>query len=118
MKLYGKKIKYVTEVRYLGLTIDHKLSWKPHIKKVLDSGCSLMRALASKTRGLYGPKPKLMKWTYTGIVRPKITYGCIWSEWRLTVIAAAVRIALVDILDLSEVDIPAGVFLHPAVGWG
>ena len=40
----------------------------------------------------------------------------IWSEWRLTVIAAAVRIALVDILDLSEVDIPAGVFLHPAVG--
>ena len=42
----------------------------------------------------------------------------IWSEWRLTVIAATVKIALVDILDLSEVDIPAGVFLHPAVGWG
>ena len=35
----------------------------------------------------------------------------IWSEWRLTVIAATVRIALVDILDLSEVDIPAGGFL-------
>ena len=42
----------------------------------------------------------------------------IWSEWRLTVIAATVRIALVDILDLSEVDIPAGGFLHLAVGWG
>ena len=42
----------------------------------------------------------------------------IWSEWRLTVIAATVRIALVDILDLPEVDIPAGVFLHPSVGWG
>ena len=40
------------------------------------------------------------------------------SEWRLTVIAATVRIALVDILDLSEVDIPAGGFLYPAVGWG
>ena len=43
---------------------------------------------------------------------------CIWPEWRLTVIAATVRIALVDILVLSEVDIPAGEFLHPAVGWG
>ena len=42
----------------------------------------------------------------------------IWSEWRLTVIAATVRITLVDILDLSEVDIPAGGFLYPAVGWG
>ena len=41
-----------------------------------------------------------------------------WSEWRLTVIAATVRIALVDTLDLSEVDIPAGGFLYPAVGWG
>ena len=47
-----------------------------------------------------------------------ISLSVIWSEWRLTVIAATVRIALVDILDLSEVDIPAGVFLHPAVGWG
>ena len=44
--------------------------------------------------------------------------GGIWSEWPLTVIAATVRIALVDILDLSEVVIPAGVFLQPAVGWG
>ena len=42
----------------------------------------------------------------------------IWSEWRLTVIAATVRIALVDIHDLSEVDIPAGGFIYPAVGWG
>ena len=52
---------------------------------------------------------------HTSIYKKKMP---IWSEWRLTVIAATVRIALVDILDLSEVDIPAGVFLHPAVGWG
>ena len=51
---------------------------------------------------------------YQASIRP----GVIWSEWRLTVIAATVRIALVDILDLSEVDIPAGGFLYPAVGWG
>ena len=51
-------------------------------------------------------------------VQLKLNKEMIWSEWRLTVIAATVRIALVDILDLSEVDIPAGVFLHPAVGWG
>ena len=49
---------------------------------------------------------------------PVLHCWVFWSEWRLTVIAATVRIALVDILDLSEVDIPAGVFLHPAVGWG
>ena len=47
-----------------------------------------------------------------------IASATILSEWRLTVIAATARIALVDILDLSEVDIPAGGFLYPAVGWG
>ena len=33
----------------------------------------------------------------------QISSSVIWSEWRLTVVAATVRIALVDILDLSEV---------------
>ena len=38
----------------------------------------------------------------------------IWSEWRLTVIAATVRIALVDILDLAEVDIPCLLYTSPS----
>ena len=61
-----------------------------------------------------GKRSKIQATPDTGCTRTII----IWSEWRLTVIAATVRIALVDILDLSEVDIPAGGFLYPAVGWG
>ena len=81
MKIDNRKIKYVTEVKDLGLTLDHKLSWKPHVTKTLERCTTLMRALISKTKGLYGPKPKVMKWLYTGIIRPKITYGSIiWSH--------------------------------------
>ena len=81
MKIDGRKIKYVREVKYLGITLDYKLSWKPHISNTLENCSSLMGALIAKTRGLYGPKPKLMKWLYTGIIRPKITYGSIiWSH--------------------------------------
>ena len=30
---------------------------------------------------LHGPKPRLMKWIYTGIIRPRLTYGAmIWSH--------------------------------------
>ena len=68
-----------------------------------------------------GLKPDRLKMDFTPVEfrkwKSQIT-TFIWSEWRLTVIAATVRIALVDILDLSEVDIPAGEFLYPAVGWG
>ena len=64
------------------------------------------------------PDPYFAKQRLLFVSEPAQRTADIWSEWRLTVIAATVRIALVDILDLSEVDIPAGVFLHPAVGWG
>ena len=81
LKIEGRKIKYVEEVRYLGLIIDNKLNWKTHINGTLNRCTTLMRRLAAKTTGLYGPKPKLMKWTYTGIVRPKLTYGCLaWGH--------------------------------------
>ena len=58
MKINNRKIKY----KYLGITLDHKLSWKPHILKTFEKSTNMMRALISKTKGLYGPKPKLMKW--------------------------------------------------------
>ena len=32
-------------------------------------------------RSVHGPKPKLMKWLYTGVVRPRLTYGAIvWNQ--------------------------------------
>ena len=35
----------------------------------------------SKNRPQFGPNPQLMKWAYTGVVRPKLTYGChMWSH--------------------------------------
>ena len=35
------------------------------------------RALGST----YGPQPKMMKWAYTAIIRPKLSYGChLWLQ--------------------------------------
>ena len=51
-------------------------------------------------------------WTCWGCFYTQQWARAIWSEWRLTIIAATVRIALVDILDLFEVNIPAGCLLY------
>ena len=38
-----------------------------------------------ETRANFGPKPSLMKWGYTGLVRPILTYGAmIWGHSALT----------------------------------
>ena len=75
-------------------------------------------AEAQRDDGFWQGYQRLVIAQFGSGVNDDIREQIIWSEWRLTVIAATVRIALVDILDLSDVDIPAGVFLHPAVGWG
>ena len=70
--MYGKKISYSSTVKYLGLTLNAKLKWEEHINNTIKTNKSCMRMLASKTNSIHGPKPKLIKWAYTGIVRPRV----------------------------------------------
>ena len=68
-------------VNYLGVTLDNKLTWKPHLNKKTTACKKLMVMLNSNLRGMHAPKPKLSKWTYTGVVRPKLLYACMtWSN--------------------------------------
>ena len=40
-----------------------------------------MVMLNSNLRGMHAPKPKLSKWVYTGVVRPKLLYACMaWGN--------------------------------------
>ena len=40
-----------------------------------------MVMLNSNLRGMQAPKPKLSKWAYTGVVRPKLLYACMtWGN--------------------------------------
>ena len=51
------------------------------LRSLVGSEMCIRDRYASKTAGLYGPKPKLMKWTYTGIIRPKLIYRClVWGH--------------------------------------
>ena len=76
----GIEIPFSTSVKYLGVTLD-KLSWKPHIEAKTSAYKKLMIMLNSNLRGMHAPKPKLSKWAYTGVVRPKLLYACMtWGN--------------------------------------
>ena len=81
LKIYGQELEYKNSSKYLGLTIDAKLSSNEHINNVLTTNLAYLRQLINKTNSIYGPKLKLIKWAYTGIVRPRISYGImIWGN--------------------------------------
>jgi len=75
--LYGKKIEWVSEMKYLGVLIDDKLNWLPHVKKAAQKATFTMlqcRRMVGKTWGL---KPKINRWLYVTLVRPILAYGCL-----------------------------------------
>ena len=76
----GKEIEYKQEVKYLGVTLDSK-HWTKHIKDKTSRAKKYLMHIANITRKNWGPKPKLMRWAYLGIVRPMLSYASmIWGH--------------------------------------
>ena len=81
IKMDGLQIPFSNTVKCLGVMLDNKLSWKQHVEAKTTACEKLMVMLNSNLRGMHAPKPKLSKWAYTGVVRPKLLYACItWGN--------------------------------------
>ena len=82
LKINGNLIKTVESTKYLGITIDRNLTWKPHIKQVTQKCLGQMRSLIAHTKSYFGPKPKLLRWVYLSIIKPKLSYASmIWTPY-------------------------------------
>ena len=69
------------QVKYLGLLLDRRLTWSSHIKWKIKQAKGLLLKLANSMGKVWGLSPKWMRWAYTGIVRPALTYGAVvWAN--------------------------------------
>ena len=83
VKIFGKNIEWVDSIKYLGVTIDKNLSWRPHINNALSRAKRSLFASKSMLGKSWGLTPKNMMWVFNQIILPRITYGAIvW--WRVT----------------------------------
>ena len=79
LRVDGADIEMRTSTKLLGITLDNKLSWNEHIVKQ----CKKAKGILMQCRRAVGPTwgftPKTMRWIYTAVVRPSLTYGAmIW----------------------------------------
>ena len=77
VRMEGQLLPYSDEVVYLGVTMDRELKWHPHILNKIRKAKSLLMKMSSITYSYWGPRPKLMRWMYTGIVRPMMSYAAM-----------------------------------------
>ena len=81
LKIDGRPIAFKQEVKYLGVTLDSKLHWTAHINDKINKAKRFLHGVATITRNNWGPKPKLMRWAYLGVVRPMLCYtAMIWGH--------------------------------------
>ena len=70
----GSKLELSKEARLLGVTLDSKLTWKPHISRKATIALMQCRQIVGKTWRI---KLSMMKWIYTSIIRPIMSYVCV-----------------------------------------
>jgi hypothetical protein len=81
LKIYGQEIPFSKTAKYLGVTLDDKLSWRPHIENKIKKAKRTLMAIRSVIGKSWGPSPECAKWSWTGVIRPSLTYGAIvWSR--------------------------------------
>ena len=81
LKMDGKVLPYTDSAVYLGVTLDRKMHWQTHINNKLQKAKRRLMQISNTTRHTWGPRPKLMKWSYTGVTRTVMGYGAyVWAH--------------------------------------
>ena len=83
----GTRLQLSTEVRYLGVTLDSKLTWKSHLDRKCQKAVQTFMQLRRAVGSCWGFTPKVSHWVYTAIIRPMLLYAAIvwWSRAESTI---------------------------------
>lgn len=77
--LQGEKIHFSKEVKYLGVILDDKLSWNPHLDKTIQKARASIWTCRKLMGRNWGIRPKLARWMYDAISKPILTYAApVW----------------------------------------
>ena len=85
---------------YLGVVLDHKLSWTPHIQGKVSKAKKFLAMIKPAINHIYGLNPKRMQWIWKQVLLPRLTYGChVWghslAQYHKSLIKTIKRLALV-----------------------
>ncbi len=82
-KLYlgGTELFYSDSVKYLGVTIQKRLSWTTHLKDRTRKCFGLLQRLRTVVGREWGLSPEKLLYIYTAVIRPRLAYAsAVWAH--------------------------------------
>ena len=71
------KVKFVEQVKFLGMTLDKQLTWRPHINKLIEKTKKTLNLMRSLSGQSWGATKTTQMMIYRALIRSRIDYGCI-----------------------------------------
>ena len=76
----GTLVEWKQEAKYLGVILDSKLKWHKHLEATESKAIRTLMMCRNIAGKNWGCTPKILRWMYTMMVRPIITYGAVaWA---------------------------------------
>jgi len=91
--LFGKTLQLSRSVKYLGVILESRLTWKEHVDAKVKKAQNLMWACRMACGVTWGLGPKVAHWLYVAIIRPSVTFASlVWwpscqtasAKWKLS----------------------------------
>ena len=81
IKMGDTDIEWVENFKYLGVTLDQRLSFKTHSEKVAKRAMITWANVRKMIGSNWGLNPEIARWSYLALVRPLLSYGSIvWAN--------------------------------------
>jgi ribonuclease HI len=86
-KLGGVELRLSESVKFLGVYLDNKLNWKRHVTEKCHKAILSLQQCRRIAGRRWGASPKVMRWIYTSVVRPMLSYAAVvwWTRVELRV---------------------------------
>jgi len=79
--LNNKSLEQVTQIKYLGIILDHKFRFHDHITYAAEKSAKLIHSLSKAGKLICGIKHEAIATIYKGAILPQLTYGApVWIE--------------------------------------
>ncbi|GBP72191.1 Putative 115 kDa protein in type-1 retrotransposable element R1DM [Eumeta japonica] len=96
IRMGNTEIVLVDEIRLLGLTIDNRLTFMPHVAKACKKAANIYKDIARAAKATKGLSPEIVTTIYVAVMEPIVMYAsCAWAP-------AARKLGIRKILDTLQ----------------